>query len=147
MSAVSEQRLTKRLISYWQVLQRDRNMPQIEQFNGSAVEDIWQQCVMFSVDARRRIYLKLEYMGSHIIHVYGHDVCGRMVDSKSIFFPGKAMYEHMKAIVLEPKCESMAGSFLNEKGDMVKYRACILPFGSQTRGVTHIIVGLAFQAF
>lgn len=147
MSAVSEQRLTKRLLGYWEILQKDKIIPQIERFNSAAVEDIWHQCITLSVDTRRATIFKIENMGSHIVAIHGNDISGNIVDAATMMFPGSAMHKQLLGVVASAHYQKADGMFLNEKSEMVKYRACYLPFGSEQKGVTHIIVGLAFSAF
>jgi len=45
----ADSRLTDRLISYWHTIRKENAMPDFSQFNASAIDDIWQQCVLFTV--------------------------------------------------------------------------------------------------
>lgn len=62
-------------------------------------------------------------------------------------FPGISIYKALVQTVDSPAPREDAGFFLNKSGEMVKYRACFLPFGSESRGLTNIVVGLSFRAF
>ena len=46
---MNEHRLTDRLTTYWDNLRKDADLPDFGHFNASAVDDIWQQCILFTV--------------------------------------------------------------------------------------------------
>ena len=146
MSTVNEQRLTQRLLGYWKLIQKTNKMPQIEHFNNGAVEDLWHQCMMLSVDTRKGAIFKFEFMGDHVIKAYGKDICGQIVESGAVTFPGVAVYKRLLSMVSATEPVEDGGFFLNGKGEMVKYRACFLPFGTEAKGLTNVIVGLSFKA-
>ncbi len=147
MSAANEQRLTHRLLNYWQLIRKDMKMPQIEHFNTGVVEDLWHQCMMLSVDTRKGAIFKFEFMGDIIIKSYGKDICGQIVEGNNIAFPGTGVYKQLQALVAKPEPAEDGGFFLNDAGQMVKYRACYLPFGNEKKGLLNVIVGLSFRAF
>lgn len=147
MSLATEQRLTQRLLTYWKLILKTNKMPQIEHFNSGAVEDLWQQCMMLSVDTRKGAIFKFEFIGEHIIKSYGKDICGQIVESRNITFPGTAIYKILQAMATKPEPTEDGGFFLNDGGAIVKYRACFLPFGTEAKGLTNVIVGLSFKAF
>lgn len=147
MSYINEQRLTRRLLTYWRLIRKTNTMPQIEHFNSGAVEDLWHQCILFSVDTRKGAVFKFEFIGDTIIRSFGRDICGQIVEGGNIGFPGVAMHRCLKGLVGDPEPKEDGGFFLNVSGEMVKYRACFLPFGRRDAGLTHVIVGLSFRAF
>lgn len=147
MSLATEQRLTTRLMGYWNLILKSNKMPQIEHFNNGVVEDLWHQCMMFSVDTRKGVLFKFEFMGDHIIKSYGKDVCGQIVEASNMAFPGVGIYKRLQQMVETPEPVEDGGFFLNGQGAMVKYRACFLPFGTEAKGLTNVIVGLSFKAF
>lgn len=147
MAGANEKRLTSRLITYWSLVKKDNPMPLIEHFNAGALDDVWQQCMMLSVDTRKGAIFKCEYMGDLLIDIYGIDMKGEVLESRNVSFPGLKMYKILEEMVGKDVPHEDGGFFLNNKGDMVKYRACFLPFGSETRGLTNVIIGMSFRAF
>ncbi|NBO18075.1 MAG: PAS domain-containing protein [Proteobacteria bacterium] len=147
MAGVNEQRLTQRMIGYWQLIKKSNEMPQIEHFNSAAVEDLWQQCMMVSVDTRKGVLFKCEFMGDHLIKAYGRDMQSEIIESTNAAFPGVGVYKRLQQMVGGNTPQEDSGFFLNKGGDMVKYRACFLPFGKESKGLTHVIIGLSFRAF
>ena len=147
MAGANEQRLTQRMIGYWGLIKKDNKMPQIEHFNTSAIEDLWHQCMMVSVDKRKGVLFKCEFMGDHLIKAYGRDIGSEILEGNNAAFPGSAVYKRLLNMVEQSSPQEDAGFFLNKSGEMVKYRACFLPFGTEAKGVTNVIVGLSFRAF
>lgn len=142
-----EQRLTQRLLSYWQLIRNTNKIPQIEQFNSGAVGDLWQQCMMVSVENRKTPLFKYEFIGDKIIKSYGRDLGGQIIEAANTNFPGVAIYKKLLLVIDIKEPLEDAGFYLDGKGGMVKYRACFLPFGNETKGVTNVIVGLSSRAF
>jgi hypothetical protein len=147
MTAAHEQRLTQRLFRYWELIRKYNKMPQIEHFNSAAVEDLWPQCMLIAADTRRGVVFKFDYMGDYIVRTYGKDLTAQIVEMNNVAFPGGGMYKKLLAMIEQPVPLEDGGYFLNESGEMIKYRACFLPFGTDDKGATHILIGLSFRAF
>ena len=45
-----QKRLTDRLTSYWDLLRKENTMPEFAKFNNSSLSDVWDYCVLFSVN-------------------------------------------------------------------------------------------------
>jgi hypothetical protein len=140
-------RVTERLIQYWQLMGAGNNLPEIQQLNTSTIEDVWPQCFLVSVDNRGDTTYKYEYMGDAIVKAYGQDLTGFTVDHKMRQFPGSVVLKKLDNVLAERKTFSDEGHLLNKTGQMIKYRACFLPFGNEQKGLTHIVVGLSFRVF
>ncbi|MBY0406843.1 MAG: PAS domain-containing protein [Rickettsiales bacterium] len=147
MTAASEQRLTNRLLGYWHLIRKTNKIPQIEHFNSGVVDDLWHQCMMLSVDTRKGALFKFEFIGDHVVKAYGKDICGQVIEATNVAFPGIAIHKRLQAMVATPEPVEDSGFFLNESGDIVKYRACFLPFGTEAKGLTNVIVGLSFRKY
>ena len=143
-----EKRLSTRLLGYWNGVRKNDDFPDIKRFNVGAIEDIWPNCFRVSVDQRGRVpAYKYEFMGETIAKVYGRDLTGMIVDKSTRQFPGKVIHHKFADIIKECVPMQDEGHFINEKGDLIKYRACILPFGEQRKGITDIVVGLSCRVF
>ena len=147
MQHVQEQRLTGRLLKYWQLLRKTHAIPEMEQFNSDAVSDLWPQCFLLNVDTHGSVAYKYEVVGQSITTVYGRDLTGLAVDTNSKKFPGSIISKKLAETVDQQQPSEDHGHFVSDDGKMVKYRACFLPFGNDKKGVTHIIVGLSFRVF
>ena len=145
---MQEQRITRRLLTYWDGVRKSQQIPDILRFNSAAIEDVWPYCLRILVDARhKKSVFNYEYMGEPIARLYGRDLTGLIVDQTTRQFPGKVIHHKFEQVLHEKTPMSDAGHFINEEGRMIKYRACILPFGTPKKGVTHIVVGLSCRVF
>ncbi len=144
-------RLTKRLTQYWNRLRHDLPLPQWEKFNAAGLEDIWGQCCVWRVEVgtselRKKTYT-YEYVGTNAKEALGNDPTGVMFISNYDKFPGARIAKRVGEVAEGGKPLSDEGSFVNEKNRMVKYRSCLLPFGTKEGKVTHIVLGLSWRAF
>lgn len=144
---MEDQRLTVRLLNYWQMIAGVKNMPEIQQFNSTIVEDVWPHCFKVSIETNPSLSYKYEYMGRPIADVYGRDLTGLTVDMKLKQFPGSVVLQKMDEVIRTKKPLQDQGHMVNPSGTMIKYRACYLPFGSDKKGITHIITGLTFRVY
>ena len=145
---MQEQRLTQRLLRYWDMIRRDRSLPEIQHFNAQSVEDVWDQCFRVSISQRNGLSYTYEYMGKPVINLYGGDMTGEEVDEKMRQFPGSPLHKRMRDVINERKPLQDEGHIVNSKsGKILKYRACLLPFGNDGKGITHMVVGLSYREF
>lgn len=144
---MEELRLTRRLHRYWDYIRKDKDFPDIHQLNSASIEDVWPYCFKVSVDTRGNISYKYEYMGEPIARLYGDDLTGRMVEHEAKDFPGAVVHTKIPQAVAEKIPINDDGHFVNRAGQLIKYRACILPFGNEKQGVTHVLVGLSCRVF
>lgn len=142
-----EQRLNRRLMKYWNLVRKARPLPEIQQFNPAAIEDVWPFCFRVSVDRRHRLSFKYEYMGEPIAKIYGQDLTDMTVDCRMKHFPGAVIHQKLADVVEKGAPLIDEGHFMAQQGYLIKYRACILPFGNTKKGMTHIVVGLSCRYF
>ena len=145
----AEHRTTDRLLSYWNILRKDEAMPDFSHFNASSIDDIWQQCVLFTVapevDNKASI-LNFYQIGDNLRSIYGSEMVGRSFSAGQRHFQGDAVMRRVEEIITNPGPMTDVGQFVNEKSKVVKYRSCLLPFGRNGK-VTHVITGLSWREF
>ena len=145
----SEYRLTERLTTYWNVLRKDEVMPDFSRFNASAIGDIWQQCILFTVSPsvdKKSAALNFYQIGDKLGNLYGTGMLGSTFMAGQKHFQGAAVMRRMEEILTAPQPITDMGQFINEKSKVVKFRSCLLPFGRNGR-VTHVITGLSWREF
>ena len=142
-----ENRLTERLVSFYTLIKKEKPFPDYARFNHTMIEDIWHQCFVVSVDTNYGIKCKYLYMGNSVVEAYGQNLTGVGVDPGAKKFPGAVTYKNMVTAVEKKSAYQDHGSFVNKNSEMIKYRACFLPFGNEKKGITHIIVGLSYRVF
>ncbi len=124
-------------------------MPDFGHFNASAIADVWQHCVLFTVAPsydERPFILNFYQVGDKVRGVYGNDMIGRSFNTSQRHFQGAAIIRRMEEVIVNPAPLTDVGQFVNETGKVVKYRSCLLPFGREGK-VTHVIVGISWREF
>jgi hypothetical protein len=147
---MSEQRLVERLTKYWDGLRKDANIPEFSQFNISAVEDIWGQCVLFSMQPTvggKAPSVNFQQVGEKVKLLYGQDMTGSVVNANQKHLQGATLVRKLGEVVHTPSPIYDSGQFVNERSKVVKYRSCLLPFGNRDGKVTHIVAGLSWREF
>lgn len=146
---MEEKRLTVRLMDYWQRLKKEAALPDYAHFRSGSIDDIWPNCmVLMAEPAASGQQFRFHYVGAKL-----EDVCGKELS-------GQIAHQRMQALVAATKIVRKIdevyssklpvldeGQFVNKKSKIVKYRAILLPFGNETVGVTHAIVGLSWREF
>lgn len=144
-----DHRLGDRLIAYWNGLRKESPMPDFAHFNSSALADIWQQCVLFTVSPaveNKPFVLNFYQVGDKIKPIYGNDMIGRSFNTAQRHFQGAAIVRRMEETIESPSVLTDVGQFINERSKVVKYRSCLLPFGRDGK-VTHVVVGLSWREY
>ncbi len=144
---MQEKRLTTRLMKYWELLCKSNAFPEIAQFNPATVEDLWPYCCRIAVDRRGELAYKYEYMGKGVSEMNGRDLTGQALDHRLKQFLGGTIFTKLGEVLAGHTPLEHEGHLINQLGGMVKYRACFLPFGTEAKEVTHIIVGISYRVF
>lgn len=145
-----EQRLTTRLINYWEKIRSSDSRPAFFRLNPGAIDDIWQNCLALQTqpgksDNPHYLYV---HCGDAVAEAIGKDVRGEIMSAKMKFFPGVKIVKRVDDVV-NGTAESPViddGQFVNDKGKVIKYRACLLAFGDN-QAVTHVVIGVSWRAF
>lgn len=146
---MQDQRLIDRLTRYWNSMRREEPMPRFAQFNSSAIDDIWQQCLLFTVQpasAGKPPHLNFHTIGDQLSSIYGKTLLGTTFNPAQKHFQGATVMSKVGQIIASPAPLVDIGQFVCQSGKTVKYRSCLLPFGGQGV-VTHIIAGLSWREF
>lgn len=143
------QRLTDRLVSYWNIIRKESLMPEFAHFNKSALDDIWQQCILFTIQPTAEYaspMVNFYTVGEKVKSLYTRDMTGQTITAGQKHFQGAALVKKVADVIAKPEPLFDQGQFVNERSKIVKYRSCMLPFGTNTK-VTHIVVGLSWREF
>lgn len=140
-------RLIDRLTTYWNLIRKDAPVPEFVQFNISAIEDMWGQCVLFTVQPSLPPSINFYRVGDKVKSLYGQDMTGRNVSMTQKHFQGAAIVRKMGDVLATPAPLYDQGQFVNDRSKVVKYRSCLLPFGTRDGKVTHVVAGLSWREF
>lgn len=143
-----DQRLVVRLQNYWELIRRGKPMPDINQLNPGTIDDLWQQCMKLEVSATQGGHrFQYRFMGEKLITMLGKDLTGTSVDGHATHYPYSIIIKPLEAIIASQQFVTEENQLVNERGRVVKYRACFMPFGNESRGVTHIVIGFSHKEF
>ena len=146
---VNEQRLVRRMESYWNSLREEGNsLPKYQKFNNARLQDVWDNCFTLIVDEKNggRIY-KYEHVGEEVNKAYGSKLCGEFNMNMIKGIPSAKILEKIDECIDAKKIFVEDGKFINKESKMIKFRSCTLPFGSDGETVDHVITGLSWRKY
>lgn len=147
---MQQNRLTQRLADYWEMLRRERVMPEFVQLNISTISDLWPNCVLFSIlptaDGRAPT-LSLNKVGDNIRPIYGNEMLGLTFNTAQRHFQGTKIIQRTGEVIRDKRPVFDEGQFVSEKGTVIKFRSCLMPFGNAEGNVTHVLVGLSWREY
>ena len=143
-----EKRLTERLTKYWEVLRQDGALPVFGKFNSAAIDDIWGNCILFTVNKSNDNEKSYTFyrVGDKVKQLYHEDLTGNTLKAKQRAFKGAAVIKRIDEVVKDGSPIEDAGQFVSPDNKVVKFRSCLLPFGNDNE-VTHIVAGLSWREF
>jgi hypothetical protein len=143
-----ELRLTTRLTQYWERLRKENDLPTINLLNPQMILDLWDKCIQISVQKEDgNINYYYQYIGRDLSDVFGDNLIGQKVKSQLHFLPAKKMMDHLNDSLTAPAPKNMDGQFVDKNNHLVKYRSCLLPFGSDKNNVTNFVIGISWNSF
>ena len=147
MSAMDEKRLTTRLTNYWDRLRKEEPMPHYAWWNPSSINDICPNCVTIIAEpyGKQKRY-RYHYVGQKVEGEWGAGLSGEpLADGGHHMFRGSNIITKLETVSERSEPLNDEGKFINEQNKVVKYRSCLLPFGTQREGVTHVVIGLSWK--
>jgi hypothetical protein len=141
-------RLVTRLNNYWNLIRRGKPMPDISYLNTAAIDDMWQQCLNISVHpGQGGSHYHYVFMGEKLIRLYGKDLTNQPLRTNASEYPMNVVVGRLEEVAKSAEFTLEQNQFVNNKGVIVKYRACFMPFGNDAKGVTNIVVGFSGREF
>lgn len=144
-SLAIERRITLRLLSYWEKLRGTRIMPTEEDIDPDDLQDLWDHCFLIHVADLNKPDYNYTYLGEAIAQAY---TGGFPDDHESgMVSPNASKLSNCYAqIIATHKPVVDEGEFTNLHNELVKYRQCLLPLGTQDN-VVAIFGGMRFKIF
>ncbi|MBY0354635.1 MAG: PAS domain-containing protein [Rickettsiales bacterium] len=142
--AGSEQRLTFRLLSYWNRIRAERKIPSLSDVNIAEILEIWH--FSFTIDVRD-VEHRFEYFGPSLSDIFQQDYTGFSVQdamNDDLVVNNTIGFYERAVLSMEPVME--AASFYSE-GDEVRYRSIIVPFSSDGQVVDFLVGTTNYKRF
>jgi hypothetical protein len=147
-SSSAEHRSHERLQRYWEELRGGRPFPSEHEVSPGALGVVWRSCFLISIDdVTRRHGYRYSYLGQELVEAYGSDMQNPDIAGKLLFAPGSPMARRFDEVVKEHKPVMDEGHFVNLNKLHIRYRSCMLPLGTEKRGVTHILGCMRWKAY
>jgi hypothetical protein len=144
----SERRLNDRLTTYWNHLRQDDALPTFSKFNTGAIDDVWDNCILFMVNKSHNDNKSYTFyrMGDRVKKLYNEDLVGNTLKPAQKMFKGAAIIKRIDDAVKNGTPIEDHGQFVSQDNKVVKFRSCLLPFGNDNE-VTHVVAGLSWREF
>ena len=94
-------------------------------------------------EANSTIYT-YQYIGKNAKKAFGKDLTGEVFSQKFKYFPAARITQRLDECVATSLPIYDEGQFINEKDKLIKFRSCLLPFGTKKGKVTNILLGLSW---
>jgi hypothetical protein len=139
ISTGQEQRLTFRLLSYWNRIRGSRPVPALSDVNIAEIAEIWHHT--FTIDLTDAAGHRFLYFGPGIASIFGQDYTGEYLatamEDDGMLANTLGFYEKsMKSG--EP---AMEGSSFYSEGNEVRYRSLIVPLSNGESDAVSYLVG------
>lgn len=138
-------RVHERLMEYWQTLPLDGGLPFEADIDTEALADVWDHCFLVRVGENGFFY---QYLGNALTGAYGDDLTGREICESLIYPHPEPLFRAFQQVVASGQPVHDDNAFTNTKGQVVKYRSCVLPLAAKNaRGVAYIIGAMNWKAY
>lgn len=139
-----EQRLTFRLLSYWNRIRGDRAYPALSDVNIREISELWH--FSFTIDVSKRDNHVFQYFGPELSSIFGTDYTGENVsEAMSDVILNNTIGSYLKALA-ECKPTMEAASF-NYNGKELRYRTLVVPLSSDGDLIDYVMGTTNFKAF
>lgn len=134
-----ERRLVLRLLTYWRSLCADREMPALEDVEGTAIPDLWDHCFVIDVANGREPYFT--YFGSW--HALSHcsNMAGKPVSELSSDSLTGRVTEYLPEVVQRRIPITYGGEFEQPDGTIILYRSILLPLADSEQRLIAVLGG------
>lgn len=147
---MTQNRLTQRLADYWEMLRKDQAIPEFARLNVSVISDIWPNCVLFSLQpaAEGKLpIMSISKIGENVQPIYSNEMLGLSFNAAQRHFQGAKIIHRVSEVLESRRPIFDEGQFVNEHSKIVKFRSCLMPFGTTEGMITHILVGLSWREY
>lgn len=132
----AEQRLTFRLLSYWNRIRGDREFPSLRDVNIGEISEMWHYTFTIELDYDEGH--RFQYFGPELINIIGEDFTGHFVEEvmeSSLLGNLIGFYDK---VISQRGPVSESSQFYSE-GKEVRYRSLIVPLTGEGEEIKYLI--------
>lgn len=85
-------------------------------------------------------------IGRNVESVFSYNPLNTYFSTSMQIMPAAKLMRRMDTLTVHSEPVIDEGHFVNEKSKTIKFRSCLLPFGSNGQ-LTHVLVGLSWREF
>ena len=140
-----EQRLTFRLLSYWNRIRGDKPLPALADVNIQEIQEMWYFTFTISLGNMPEDH-SFHYFGSKLADMFGNDYSGEMLESalKDLMIENTIGFYEKVVAARAPVSES--SSFYLE-GKEARYRSLIVPLSSDGQTIDYLLGTTNYKIF
>jgi len=141
----SEQRMTFRLLSYWNRVRGSKSMPALSDINIAEITEMYHFSFTISLGANESEH-EISYFGPKLAEAFGIDYTGYTLEEalNDVFVNNTIGFYHK--VVAEKQPHSESSEFFSESRE-VRYRSIILPCSSNDNDVDYVIGTTNYKIF
>lgn len=138
-----EKRLSEILLTYWEELKGDSDMPSESAIDTDKLEDVWDNCFLVEKKGDKYAY---SYLGKSIIEAYADVVEGEEIIEDQIYPESPGLIAKFEEVVHTKVPLHYEGAFINNNNMDIKFRKMLLPLGDDGE-VKYLLGGMRWRAF
>jgi hypothetical protein len=146
---IYEKRLTERMRVYWENISDNQDIPLYSRFNPNSLGEIWDSCLGIKVtNSNGKNIYQFSHEGIKIKQTLEKDLKFKYINpSDNSGIINKSFINSLDECLDQRKIIMSSGQFVTDKGRIVKYRDCILPFKKMDGKIDTLIVGISWKVF
>ena len=112
---MNEKRLTQRLTNYWNLLKKEDPLPSFQKFNASAIDDVWDNCMLIAVNDNNPSKVSYSYyrLGDKVRKLYKDDVTGAPIHTHVKSSQGAGIIKRVDEVLSKHEPLYDNGQFVN----------------------------------
>ena len=144
----SERRVSEMLMGYWNKLRGDRPVPEERELDLEEVDEFWDSCFMIELTYRgsERDY-KYSYIGPSVKDAHGDDLTGKEVYNHLIAPYTEMLISKFEVVVEDLQPVQDESEFVNLRGELVRYRQCLVPLGGVDGQIGFIMGSMMWKKY
>lgn len=142
----AEQRLTFRLLSYWNRMRGKRSFPALADINIADIEEIWHFTFTIHTVSPVRDDHTLLYFGPQLVSIFGMDYTGELVvEALNDVIVNNTIGSYINT--LEKREPTMEAASFHYDGKEIRYRSLFVPLSSDGVVIDYIMGTTNYKIF
>ena len=140
----TEQRLTFRLLSYWNRIRATREFPSLADVNIQEIAEMWHLTFTIALPENEKPYF--QYFGPELVGIIGENLTN--VDLEDAFHNSimGSLIGFYDKVVAQRAPVSESSQFYND-GKEIRYRSLILPLSSDGQRIDYLVGTTNYKAY